>query len=166
MTAAARRRSGLAALLRAAAVVPLIAAGGVAPAPADLSPDGEIVFPSAVGEVEFPHSLHADELGFECSECHHETAAARLSTPHDAYFEDLWSECRKCHGEGTAPASPQSCDACHHASPTSTADETLSAKVVIHRSCWVCHDSGTGEEASRSCSFCHAARRSIQEVSR
>lgn len=165
MRTAARRRARLV-TLRGASILLAVAVGAVAAAPADLSSDGEIVFPSAAGEVDFPHSLHADELGFECSECHHETAAARLSTPHDAYFEDLWSECRKCHGEGAAPASPQNCDACHHANPTSTADETLSAKVVIHRSCWACHDSGTGEEASRSCSFCHAARRSIQEVSR
>jgi hypothetical protein len=142
----------------------LLAAG--AAAPVDLSPDGEIVYTSAIGEVTFPHALHAEELGFDCSECHHETAAAGLATPHDEYFEDLWVECAKCHREAAAAAMPQSCGECHHDSPTSTADETLSAKVVIHRSCWACHDSGTGAEASQSCNFCHAARAAAEEVSR
>lgn len=159
MSAPKEHRGGLAAPRTAVAVVLLAAAGVAAAALAQLSPDGETVAPSAVGEVEFPHSLHADEMGFDCSECHHETVAAGLSTPHDEYFEDLWSECRKCHGEGPELAAPQSCDACHHASPATTADETLSAKVVIHRSCWACHESGTGEEASRSCGFCHGEAR-------
>ncbi len=143
----------------------LLAAGAAAPAPADLPPTGEIIFPSAVGEVTFPHSLHAEDLGFDCSECHHETAAAGLQSPHDEYFEDLWVECAKCHRE-TAAAAPLGCGECHHASPTTTADETLSAKVVIHRSCWACHDSGTGVEASQSCGFCHAAPAAVEEVSR
>ena len=156
MSAVRQRQGGRAAPRGAVALAFLVAAGVAATAPAQEAPGGGIVEPSVVGEVEFPHSLHADDLGFDCSECHHETVAAGLRTPHDEYFEDLWSECRKCHGEGAQPAAPQSCDACHHASPTSTADETLSAKVVIHRSCWACHESGTGEEASRSCGFCHA----------
>ena len=157
---------GLAAVWRVAAVLLLTAAAAAAPAPADLSPDGDIVYPSAVGEVTFPHGLHAEELGFDCAECHHETAAAELRTPHDEYFEDLWSACATCHREGEALAAPRSCGDCHHSSPTSTADETLSAKVVIHRSCWNCHDSGTGAEASRSCGFCHAAAGGSEEASR
>ena len=90
--------------------------------------------------------------------------AARLQMPHEEYFEDFWIDCRTCHRENGSPAAPQSCGVCHHASPVSTADETLSAKVVIHRSCWECHDSGTGEEASRSCGFCHAGPVSAGEV--
>ena len=162
MSAARHRGGPLWAVPRAAAV--LLVTAGVA-SPAVLAADDEIVFPSAVGEVTFPHALHADDLGFECTECHHETAAAGLRTPHDEYFGDLWVECATCHREADAPAVPQSCGGCHHASPTSTADETLSAKVVIHRSCWQCHDSGTGEEASRSCAFCHAGD-GPREVSR
>lgn len=129
--------------------------GATATAAAE-APD-EIVSPAAIGEVRFPHSLHAEELGFECSECHHETDAARLESPHPEYFEDLWPGCGSCHGAGAAAGAPRSCGECHHDSPVTNADETLSAKVVIHRSCWGCHDSGTGAEASASCGFCHAA---------
>lgn len=166
MTARRDRRGSLAVARRITAAVLLLAAGAAAAPPVDLSPDGRIVYHSAVGEVTFPHSLHAEELGFECTECHHETAAAGLNTPHDEYFEDFWIKCAVCHRDSEAQVSPQSCRECHHASPTSTADETLSAKVVIHRSCWSCHDSGTGQEASRNCGFCHAARQAVGEVSR
>lgn len=138
------------------AVVLVSLAGAVGLRDAGAAPPDEIVSPSAVGEVRFPHSLHADELGFECSDCHHETDAARLEMPHPEYLEDFWIDCGSCHHEGTEPGAARSCGECHHASPVSTADETLSAKVVIHRSCWGCHDSGTGAEASASCGFCHA----------
>ena len=165
MSAASHRGGPLSAVPRVAAVL-LIAAGVASPAPVDLPADGAIVYPSAVGEVTFPHSLHADELGFECVECHHETAAAELRTPHEEYFEELWVECARCHRQAAPAAVPQSCGECHHASPTTTADETLSAKVVVHRSCWNCHEVGTGEEASRGCSFCHSVAATLEEVSR
>lgn len=44
---------------------------------------------------------------------------------------------------------------CHHGSPVTIADETLSSKVVIHRACWECHPTGTGSEASQRCDLCH-----------
>jgi hypothetical protein len=147
----------------AATGLALIAVSATAVDRGDPSPADEMVSPSAVGEVRFPHALHAEELGLECSECHHETDAASLRMPHEEYLEDFWIDCRSCHRESSLPAVAQSCGECHHASPTSTADETLSAKVVIHRSCWSCHDSGVGEEASRSCGFCHADRPSSAE---
>ena len=159
---------------RAAPVLALVLSGALvsgspavsAPNPAGPGPVGEIVSPSVIGEVSFPHAFHVEELGFECSDCHHETDATRLNMPHEEYFEDFWIDCRTCHREAGPAAEPQSCARCHHASPVSTADETLSAKVVIHRSCWECHDSGTGEEASRGCGFCHAGPRSTAEVCR
>jgi len=164
VTAGSYRRAGVAAALSLAAALLLTASPAAALNPDDPSPTGEIISPSAVGEVRFPHSLHAEELAVECSECHHETNAARLRMPHDEYFEDFWIDCRSCHQETGSAVAPRSCAACHHASPASTADETLSAKVVIHRSCWGCHDSGTGEEASRSCGFCHGDRQSPGET--
>lgn len=132
------------------------AAGAASDAPGAPPPDGEIVSPSPIGEVRFPHAMHAEELGLECAECHHETDAAELRMPHQEYLEDFWIDCGSCHRKGDAPAEPRGCGECHHASPASNADETLSAKVVIHRSCWGCHESGRGEEAGRSCGFCHA----------
>lgn len=162
MSAGRRDRRPSAATLAAAGLV-LVALSGATAGRGDPPPADEIVSPSALGEVRFPHSLHAEELAFECSDCHHETDAARLRMPHEDYFEDFWIDCRTCHHETDVPKAPQSCAACHHASPASTADETLSAKVVVHRSCWGCHEGGTGQEASRSCGFCHRGRRAAGE---
>ncbi len=118
---------------------------------------------SPIGEVRFPHALHAEEIGVECAGCHHETNAARLRLPHEEYFADFWIDCAICHRETDTAAVPQSCGACHHAVPSSNADETLSAKVVIHQSCWSCHEIGTGREASANCRFCHRDGRLTDE---
>jgi hypothetical protein len=113
--------------------------------------------PAAVGTVAFPHRYHVDELGFECSDCHHETAAVALDIPHEEYFDDFWIDCQSCH-RGEEATEPQSCGSCH-AHGSEIGDETLSAKVVIHRSCWSCHEVGTGLDASRGCGFCHGVER-------
>jgi hypothetical protein len=106
----------------------------------------------------FPHEFHYLELEIDCVTCHHETDAAELVVPHKEIFEnsaDSWARCSSCHRRTAEPAEPQACGNCHHDSPTDVADETLSAKVVIHRSCWSCHDVGTGQPASRACIQCH-----------
>jgi hypothetical protein len=112
--------------------------------------------PSSIGEATFDHRLHFKTLAIECKACHHETNAATLKMPHKGYFKDFWIDCSICHkSAGTAAAKPQSCSACHHGSPANIADETLSAKVVIHEKCWECHVSGRGREASNGCVTCH-----------
>ncbi len=75
--------------------------------------------------------------------------------PHDDYFEDFWIDCKVCHRESGVASEPQRCSNCHHSTPAGIADESLSAKVVIHKSCWGCHESGTGVAASAACSSCH-----------
>lgn len=114
---------------------------------------------SSVGEVVFPHYMHVDDMGMECAECHHEVNATTLEIPrdHDTYFEDFWIDCTTCHGnhdELTGEA--MSCSTCHHDKPGTISDQTLSSKVVIHKSCWDCHDVGRGADASSECSFCHS----------
>ena len=109
----------------------------------------------ALGPARFPHSTHAFDLEIECVACHHETDAAALNIPHPEYFDDFWIQCQTCHRAGAPPAAPQSCSGCHHSSPTSIADETLSAKVVVHRTCFTCHEAGTGASAARSCGTRH-----------
>lgn len=120
----------------------------------------EIVKPSIVGEVVFPHLQHAEALEIECAECHHETNAGPIRNVHPEVFDDLWIDCKTCHN-GTQPGllSAQKCSACHHARPSGIADETLSAKVVIHKKCWECHDSGMGVEATKGCATCHTGPR-------
>jgi hypothetical protein len=112
--------------------------------------------PSALGDVAFPHLFHFEDLEIECQTCHHETNASTLRMPHEDYFDDFWIDCTICHrSEGSVLSQPQACANCHHDSPTDIADETLSAKVVIHKNCWECHEFEKGENASRGCSKCH-----------
>ena len=113
-----------------------------------------------MGDVAFPHALHVDALELSCGQCHHETDAAELNIPHPEYFEDFWIDCATCHQARPSTQGAQTCSSCHRANPFDIADETLSAKVVIHRSCWTCHDVGTGQEASKGCAGCHAGKRS------
>jgi hypothetical protein len=63
--------------------------------------------------------------------------------PHPEYFHDFWIDCSTCHRKkGEAPLEPQACSTCHHERNGDLADETLSAKVVIHKNCWSCHEGG------------------------
>ncbi|MDH3269504.1 MAG: hypothetical protein OEM46_11695 [Ignavibacteria bacterium] len=117
----------------------------------------EITFPSNVGEVIFPHQFHIEDVEMDCVECHHQINAEVLSTPHPEYFKSSWINCEICHNEsGQIEQKIYTCSECHHPSPENIADETLSSKVVIHKSCWVCHEVGTGTEASEICSNCHS----------
>jgi hypothetical protein len=132
-------------------------------APASAVPEApvpdQIVVPSSVGEVVFPHQKHVEELAFACTECHHETQAAVLKMPHPQYFTDFWIDCKICHREASTPLAPQACSACHRSSLSNIADQTSSAKVAVHRNCWRCHETGAGEKATASCAFCHNRNR-------
>ena len=111
---------------------------------------------AAIAPAVFPHDEHVDDFEIECDECHHETNAAPLNVPHKDYFEDFWIDCKICHNEaGTTSMGPKGCSDCHHSANGNVADETLSAKVVIHKNCWECHDVGTGADASATCADCH-----------
>lgn len=125
-----------------------------------------ITFESSLGDVRFPHKVH-QKMG--CKNCHHQIHAKTLDTPHEEYLTYSWVNCQDCHDADTAiSTSYYGCDHCHHSNLENIADETLTAKVVIHKSCWNCHLSGTGAEASERCSFCHAqagdATASMQEA--
>jgi hypothetical protein len=114
-----------------------------------------ISFSTVAGDVDFEHEMHYSDLGIACAECHHETDAGELDTPHDEYLETFSIDCGGCHREGVEASESRSCSHCHHDTPTTIADETLSPKVVIHEVCWRCHEIGRGEAASRGCKDCH-----------
>ena len=114
----------------------------------------EVIFASAVGTVTFPHLLH-QEMEIPCEDCHHETLAEELSMPHPEYFADFWIQCVTCHRTGLRANCAQQCSTCHHSSPSTVADESLSTKVVIHQACWECHPVGRASEATGSCRTCH-----------
>jgi c(7)-type cytochrome triheme protein len=136
-----------------------------APAPARRPKMPKVItFDSSVGDVVFPHRKH-QKMG--CKNCHHQIHAKTLVTPHEDYLTYSWVNCGDCHDADTAISnSYYGCDHCHHSNLENIADETLTAKVVIHKSCWNCHLAGTGPEASERCSFCHKAEPHPPEPSR
>jgi Zn finger protein HypA/HybF involved in hydrogenase expression len=111
-----------------------------------------ITFESSVGQVHFPHKVH-QKMG--CQNCHHQIHAKDLLTPHEEYLTYSWVNCRDCHDESENTSTYYGCAKCHHSNLENIADETLNAKVVVHKSCWKCHLSGTGVEASERCGYCH-----------
>jgi hypothetical protein len=113
----------------------------------------EITIESSVGNVLFPHKVH---MRFGCKACHHQIHAKELDTPHPDYLTSSWINCQDCHDAGSKTTrNNYKCSECHHSDPENIADETLSSKVVVHKSCWKCHKSGTGVKASEGCSTCH-----------
>ncbi len=116
----------------------------------------EISFTSEVGTVLFPHNLHVKALEIECAQCHHQIHAMELDTPHPDYLTSSWINCQTCHDTNSETSKKYyKCSDCHHSEPDNIADETLSSKVVMHKSCWKCHETGSGIKASEGCSDCH-----------
>lgn len=123
---------------------------------ANLDLPGEIIFESSVGKVIFPHKVHVDELDVTCAECHHQIHAKVLDTPHPDYMASSWSNCQTCHNTDAQSMNKYyECSHCHLSDLENIANETLSAKVVTHKSCWNCHETGTGVKASQGCTDCH-----------
>ncbi len=116
----------------------------------------EITIKSSLGNVVLPHDVHVKKVKLKCSVCHHQIRATELDTPHPDYLTPSWSSCQACHNaDSKSRKKYYKCSKCHHSDVDNFADETLSSKVVIHKSCWQCHEAGTGAEASKGCSDCH-----------
>ena len=122
----------------------------------------EINIPSSVGEVVFHHQMHIRDLAIKCVECHHQIDAKKLNTPHPDYFKSSSVKCKTCHNDSEKTKQQvYACSECHHTNPIDIADETLSAKVVIHTKCWKCHAVGTAKEASKGCEKCHSGKKTL-----
>jgi len=116
----------------------------------------KITMKSPAGNVVLPHKVHVKDKKLKCTLCHHQIRAAALDTPHPDYLESSWINCQTCHETNSKTRNKYyKCSVCHHSEPDNIADETLSSKVVIHKSCWKCHEAGTGVKASEGCSNCH-----------
>src|SRR5690606_16295231 len=96
MNLAASNLTRALALLALAAPLAQVAHAAESAAPAE--PPDTVRWESSVGDVEFAHRMHVEDLGTECVACHHETAAAALEVPHPDYFDDFWVDCATCHG--------------------------------------------------------------------
>jgi hypothetical protein len=122
----------------------------------------ERIFPSTVGEVTFHHEMHYKDLAIKCVECHHSIDAKVLATPHPEYLKSSSIKCEICHSASAGlKQNVYTCSACHSTNPADIADETLSAKVVVHKQCWKCHQVGTGRDASVACKKCHAGKKTF-----
>jgi hypothetical protein len=129
----------------------------------DLDIPNEITYTSSVGNVLFPHKEHVKEHEVECVECHHQIHARDLDTPHPDYMKSSWISCKVCHDKQSEKRDKYyKCSECHHSDLDDIADETLSSKVVTHKSCWNCHETGTGVEASKGCRDCHVKDKEIK----
>ncbi len=127
---------------------------------ATLEIPSEMNIPSSVGDITFRHQMHIKDLSIKCADCHHQINAKRLDTPHPDYFGSSWINCKTCHDESEKIAQKAYiCSECHQTRPKNIADETLSAKVVVHKQCWKCHGVGTGKDASKGCEKCHSGRK-------
>ncbi|MFC1852485.1 cytochrome c3 family protein [candidate division CSSED10-310 bacterium] len=131
--------------------------------PADKSPQetenpDEIVFPSHLGEVTFPHQMHWDDAEIECLSCHHEAKALTLAFPHEEYMADCAEICRRCHVEKGKKPKIQACKKCHNRQKR-TAMKTVDATTIIHKNCWKCHESGKGVAAGKNCITCHSGKK-------
>lgn len=115
-----------------------------------------ITIQSSFGNVVLPHDIHVKKVKLKCNVCHHQIKAKELDTPHPDYMTSSWISCQTCHAaDSEFTRKYYKCSVCHHSEPNDIADETLSSKVVIHKSCWKCHETGTGVKASERCSQCH-----------
>ncbi len=122
----------------------------------------ERIFPSTAGEVVFHHQMHVKDLGVKCVECHHSINAKKLSTPHPDYLKSPSIKCEICHNESEKiQQKAYTCSGCHRTNPMNIADETLSAKVVVHKQCWKCHPVSAGKEASTACEKCHSGKKTF-----
>lgn len=121
---------------------------------------GDKAFPSSIGEVVFKHKEHVQDRGIKCVDCHHQINAKKLTIPHPDYFKSSSLNCDICHNPSEKlKQSTYVCSECHRTNPADIADETLSAKVVIHKKCWQCHQVTTGKDASKSCGSCHSGKK-------
>ena len=119
-------------------------------------------FPSTVGEVTFKHQTHIQERAIACVECHHQINANKLKSPHPDFFKKSSINCELCHNKAEETKQrAYACSGCHRSNPKNIADETLSAKVVIHQQCWKCHPMSTGKEASAGCEKCHSGKKTF-----
>lgn len=123
------------------------------------APPEELVFPSPIGTVTFPHAFHVSDLGASCPDCHHPAAAPPLNTPHPQWLPKAGHQCLACHGKKETLASHFACSDCHSQPVPGSRGVVPSRKVAIHLTCARCHELGTAQDASKACGNCHGGEK-------
>ncbi|WP_147818662.1 cytochrome c3 family protein [Salidesulfovibrio onnuriiensis] len=122
-----------------------------------------VVMENAGGRVLFTHKAHAEEYGFECTDCHH-----------DDLERDTFLSCGSCHPKAfdetfraehpKAFPDKEACLRCHDEAPEgplaeedrpSTEDIPLRLD-AFHGQCMSCHEENGGPTEDDSCYECHA----------
>lgn len=138
-------------------------AGFLAPTVAQEVPAREIL-DNKGGRVIFTHQVHAEDYGFECSDCHHddigqETPISCGSCHPRAFDETFRTEHQK------AFSTEDACLRCHDdvpEEPTLAEEDRPSIEDIplrtdaFHRQCMDCHEENGGPYGSESCYQCHA----------
>jgi len=83
------------------------------------NPPGKIVFTKPVKAVVFDHTMHVDDLGFNCTNCHSEVFTMKIGAAEedekaftmDALYKGKY--CGACHDGDQAFASNTRCTVCH-----------------------------------------------------
>ncbi|MEF2145405.1 MAG: cytochrome c3 family protein [Desulfovibrionaceae bacterium] len=144
------------ALLLAALAGPLLSA------PAE-QPPARVLFDNTGGRVIFAHTVHVDDYGLECGECHHDEGDPAKPVPcgacHPASFDESWK-----HDHPSFFPNKDMCLRCHDSDPSGgvTPDnrpdtDWLPVRAdAFHGQCMGCHDSMGGPTGEQECKSCHA----------
>jgi len=115
------------------------------------------------GRVIFSHQTHAEEYGFECTDCHHDDIGQEkplaCGTCHPKAFDEKFrtehqkafpntDACLRCHDE--VPNGPLA-----EADRPDTESIPLRAD-AFHTQCMDCHEENGGPYGADSCYQCHA----------
>lgn len=125
-----------------------------------------IVLDNAGGRVLFSHNHHAEDLGLDCGDCHHDGADPKhpeaCGACHPPAFDAAYVA-----GHAKLFKSTQACSRCHAGAPDPDrpTDKPDVAHVPLradafHAQCMNCHEqSGAGPYGEKSCSACHQQRK-------
>ncbi|QJB57477.1 cytochrome c3 family protein [Pseudodesulfovibrio sp. zrk46] len=122
-----------------------------------------VVMDNTGGRVIFTHKFHADDYGFDCTDCHHDDIEA-----------DTFLSCGSCHPkefdadfranhQNNFP-SEEACLRCHDDVPTGELAEEDRPDIeniplradAFHAQCMDCHEENGGPYGDDTCYECHA----------
>ncbi len=122
-----------------------------------------VVMDNTGGRVIFTHQSHAEDYGYDCTDCHHDDIGA-----------DRFISCGSCHptefneqfraDHQKAFPSDEACIRCHDDVPTGELAEEDRPDIeniplradAFHSQCMDCHEKDGGPYGEDSCYQCHA----------
>lgn len=123
-----------------------------------------VVLDNSGGRVFFDHGAHAEDYGYECTECHHDGVEGRRPLPcgtcHARNFDEAFA---RTHADSFP--NREYCARCHDVEPApGLSKDDLPDKDLLplrsdafHGQCLGCHESvDAGPYGEDSCTTCHA----------